>query len=78
MSGHEHGHGQGEHEHGHHHHGRLGGRTVADYARDFFANWRTSDAPLADKVRLTLRNRARAYFVPPIRGCCGNPGEPGC
>ncbi|HXF37282.1 MAG TPA: hypothetical protein VNO17_08895 [Actinomycetota bacterium] len=42
--------------------------------RIFFTNWRTSDLPLAAKLRLTARNRLRALR----RGCCGNPGEPGC
>ncbi len=43
-------------------------------ARDFFTNWRSSDAPLPTKLALTLRNRARAA----LRGCCGHPGQPGC
>jgi len=31
--------------------------------------------PLAEKVRLLLRNRVLAV----VRGgCCGHPGEPGC
>jgi hypothetical protein len=64
-------------EGGHHHHGRGGRRTTSDYARDFFENWRSYQGPLAEKVRLTLMNRFRAY-APPIRGCCGHPGEPGC
>jgi hypothetical protein len=65
-------------EHGHQHHGPHGGRSIGDYARDFFQNWSSYDGPLADKVRLTLRNRAKAYLVPPIKGCCGHRGEPGC
>lgn len=43
-------------------------------ARDFFTNWRSSDAPLPTKLGVTLRNRARAA----LRGCCGHPGQPGC
>ncbi|GIU99991.1 MAG: hypothetical protein KatS3mg014_1607 [Actinomycetota bacterium] len=43
-------------------------------ARDFFTNWRGSDAPLPRKLALTVRNRARAL----ARGCCGHPGQPGC
>ena len=44
------------------------------YVAAFFTNWRESDAPFATKVRLTLRNRARAL----TKGCCGHHGEPGC
>lgn len=65
-------------EHGHPHHGPHGKRTTADYVQDFFRNWRDYDGSLAEKVRLTLRNRTKAYLMPPIRGCCGHPGEPGC
>jgi hypothetical protein len=62
----------------HHHHGKGGKRTLADYSRDFFQNWNDFDGTLAEKVRLTIRNRTKAYLVPPIKGCCGHPGEPGC
>ncbi len=62
----------------HHHHGGGGKRTIADYVQDFFRNWNDFDGPLTEKVRLTVRNRAKAYLVPPIKGCCGHPGEPGC
>jgi hypothetical protein len=65
-------------EHEHHHHGKGGKRTTADYARDFFKNWSDYDGSLAEKVRLTLRNRTKAYLIPPVKGCCGNRGEPGC
>ena len=61
----------------HHHHGRGRGRPVGDHVRDFFTNWSSSQGSLAEKLALTLRNRARAYG-PPFRGCCGHPGEPGC
>lgn len=43
-------------------------------AANFFTNWRDYDGPLAKKVALTFRNRARAM----TQGCCGHPGEPGC
>ena len=62
----------------HHHHGPGGKRTIADYTRDFFRNWNDYEGSLAEKVRLTVRNLARAYLVPPVKGCCGHPGEPGC
>jgi hypothetical protein len=64
-------------DHGHHDHGPGGRRTTSDYIRDFFTNWEEYEGPLADKLRLTLKNRARAYR-PPFRGCCGHSGEPGC
>jgi hypothetical protein len=60
---------------GHHHEGRR--RSVGDYARGFFSNWNEFDGPLAEKVKLTLKNRSKAYLVPPV-GCCGNRGQPGC
>lgn len=60
------------HEH-HHQRGSSGGPSP----RNFFSNWSQFEGSLAEKVRLTLRNRARAY-APPFRGCCGHPGEPGC
>jgi len=43
-------------------------------ARLFFTNWRASNLPLPERLRVTARNRLRALR----RGCCGNPGEPGC
>jgi hypothetical protein len=61
----------------HHHHGAGGRRTIGDYARDFFTNWESYEGPLAEKITLTLKNRAKAY-APPFKGCCGHPGEPGC
>jgi hypothetical protein len=66
-----------DHE-GHHHHGPGRKRTTADYARDFWNNWSTYEGSLAEKVRLMVRNRTRAYLIPPIKGCCGHRGEPGC
>src|ERR687887_412013 len=75
-------HGDGRHDdppaHGHAHHGRRGNRTLSDYARDFFRNWSDYEGSLTEMARLTLRNRAKAYLLPPIRGCCGHPGQPGC
>lgn len=65
-------------EHDHPDHGPRQGRTIADYARDFVRNWSTYEGSFGEKVRLTIRNRARAYLLPPIQGCCGHPGEPGC
>jgi hypothetical protein len=61
----------------HHHHGRGGRRSSRDYVDDFFRNWSTYEGSLAEKLRLTLVNRARAAR-PPFRGCCGNRGQPGC
>ena len=46
------------------------------HARSFFTNWSTYEAPLRTKVRLTFRNRWRAIAM--LKGCCGNPGQPGC
>jgi len=67
------------HEHSDQHHDDAGHRrTTADYARDFVRNWNEYQGSLAEKVRLTIRNRSKAYLVPPIKGCCGHPGEPGC
>ena len=72
-------HDEGEHEHPeHHHHGPGDGRTTRDYIDDFFANWRTYEGSLAVKVALTMKNRARAYLLPPVKGCCGHSGQPGC
>ena len=44
--------------------------------RAFLANFRSYDAPLAEKVRLSLRNTALKGKT--RTGCCGHPGEPGC
>jgi hypothetical protein len=49
-------------------------RSFGTYVRAFFTNWRESDAPLPEKVALTVRNRLRALR----HGCCGNHGQPGC
>jgi hypothetical protein len=42
--------------------------------RAFFTNWSDSDLPLGERLAVFSRNRARAM----TRGCCGNPGAPGC
>lgn len=51
-------------------------RLAAEHTRNFFANWRGYDAPVWTKLRLTVRNRARAVFS--TAQCCGHPGQPGC
>jgi hypothetical protein len=44
--------------------------------RDFIGNWRTTDAPLADKLRMAARN---TWIKAKTRSsCCGNHGQPGC
>jgi hypothetical protein len=47
---------------------------IGQHVRWFFTNWRESDAPLATKLALTVKNRVRALR----HGCCGNDGQPGC
>lgn len=47
---------------------------LGDYVRDFDRNIREFKGPLAEKIRLIIRNRAIAS----VRGCCGHHGEPGC
>ena len=42
----------------------------------FFANWNTYEAPLAEKMRLALRNNLKKARTG--SNCCGNLGEPGC
>ncbi len=49
---------------------------LGERARWFFTNWRTYEGSLATKIRLTLRNRWRAFVL--LKGCCGHAGEPGC
>jgi hypothetical protein len=44
--------------------------------RAFTANFRTYDAPLATKLRLSLANTWTK--VKTQSGCCGNYGQPGC
>lgn len=45
------------------------------HGRDFFTNWSESDLPLAPKLGLTFKNRAKSLVN---GGCCGNHGQPGC
>jgi hypothetical protein len=63
--------------------GGSAGRRVmgwSRYVRDFFTNWTEYDAPVTEKVRLTVRNRTITMkrLVTEGRGCCGHRGEPGC
>lgn len=51
-------------------------RSAGDYVRDFFKNWRDSEASLGRRSWMMLRNRAKAYGT--LKGCCGHRGEPGC
>jgi hypothetical protein len=48
---------------------------VRYHASSFFTNWRNPDYGVAQKVGLTLRNRAKSLVN---GGCCGNHGQPGC
>jgi hypothetical protein len=41
----------------------------------FFTNWRNPNYPVAQKLGLTVKNRAIGLFH---GGCCGNHGQPGC
>jgi hypothetical protein len=66
-----------DHDHDHEHHSMLGsGRTLGHYTRDFLRNFFEYDAPLAEKLRLGIRNRWLSTGR--LRPCCGHPGEPGC
>jgi hypothetical protein len=42
----------------------------------FTANFRTYDAPLGEKLRLSWANTWKK--VTTHSGCCGNHGQPGC
>ena len=44
--------------------------------RDTIANFRTYDAPFADKVRMALANNLKKMRTG--SSCCGNHGQPGC
>ena len=44
--------------------------------RAFFANWRESDRPFFEKLRMSAGNTATK--VRKRANCCGNHGEPGC
>ena len=58
--------------------------STADYAatmsrpspQAFLANFRSYDAPLATKLRLSAANTWKK--VRTHSGCCGNHGQPGC
>jgi hypothetical protein len=39
-------------------------------------NWRRSDAPVAVKLGLVIKNNMKKGFT--LKDCCGNFGEPGC
>ena len=44
--------------------------------RAFAANFRTYDAPLGEKLRLSWANTRKK--VKTHSNCCGNHGQPGC
>lgn len=46
------------------------------HPRHVVNNWRDSDLPLAEKVRLVIKNNL--IKAKTGRNCCGNHGEPGC
>jgi hypothetical protein len=48
-------------------------RLLRERSRDFLTNL-DAGPPWPGKVVPLLRNRAKAA----VRGCCGNPGQPGC
>lgn len=50
--------------------------TRAPNPQDAFRNFRDSDLPLLEKVRLTIKNTS--IKVKNRSNCCGNHGEPGC
>jgi hypothetical protein len=49
---------------------------LREHTRNFFTNWRVSDARFWTKVGLTFRNRLTALFS--LEQCCGHLGQPGC
>jgi hypothetical protein len=59
----------------HHEHSHTDGK-VGPSAKTGIDNWRRSELPFSEKLRLSMRNtftklRNRS-------SCCGHPGEPGC
>lgn len=42
----------------------------------YLRNWRRSDLPLLEKIRVAARNNAIKLRTG--SACCGNHGEPGC
>jgi hypothetical protein len=51
------------------------GELLREHAAMFFTNWRNPDYTVAQKVGLTVKNRALGLVH---GGCCGNHGQPGC
>lgn len=47
---------------------------LREYGRALFTNWSGSDLPFGPRLRVFVKNRAKAL----TRGCCGNHGQPGC
>jgi hypothetical protein len=45
-------------------------------AGDYFGNFKESDLPLLEKLRLVAKNNA--IKLRNGTSCCGNHGEPGC
>jgi hypothetical protein len=45
------------------------------HTRSFFTNWSNSDLPIAARLGVTFKNRAKGLVN---GGCCGNHGQPGC
>ncbi len=43
---------------------------------DTWANWRDSDLPLLERMRVAARNNLIKLRT--RSSCCGHPGEPGC
>lgn len=46
------------------------------HPRHVVNNWRDSELPFAEKVRLTIKNQL--IKASRASNCCGNHGEPGC
>lgn len=44
--------------------------------RDFFANFGSYDAPVAEKLKLAMANNLKKARTG--SECCGNHGQPGC
>lgn len=44
--------------------------------RAVFSNWKNSDAPFWDKVKMALKNNYIKFKK--RQNCCGNPGQVGC
>jgi hypothetical protein len=48
---------------------------VREHVAMFFTNWRNPNYTVAQKIGLTVKNRAIGLVN---GGCCGHHGEPGC